>query len=74
MGCKIRLKCYKIYMSVTLNIAMLKQNLFNQIKHTTNIRIAYLNLLWGIRLLTQIANNVFLTLKTNKPVRTEALQ
>ena len=64
----------QIYMSVTLNIAMLKQNLFNQIKHTTNIRIAYLNLLWGIRLLTQIGNNVFLMLKTNKPVRTEALQ
>ena len=35
-------------MSVTLIIAMLKQNLFNQIKHTTNIRITYLNLLWGI--------------------------
>ena len=64
----------QIYMSVKLNIAMLKQNLFSQIKHTTNIRITYLNLLWGIRLLTQIGNNVFPMLKTNKPVRTEALQ
>ena len=61
-------------MTEQLNILMLKQNVFNQTKHTIHIPIGFLNILWDTRLLTQIGNNFFLILKTNKSMCTEALQ